>query len=98
MTGMRVGRELEERILQQVAAGSTDRAAWQALGPASFVAGLLQMLAGLPVPAAPAWARLAEELQPGIGRAADLEAWLATTPLKPARLMPMVRARLAHAG
>lgn len=96
MLRMRVDRDLEERILRQVEAGSTDLDAWLSLGPAGFVAGLLQMLSGLAVPAAPAWARLAEQLHPGIGRVEALDAWLATAPLRPGRILPMVRARLSH--
>jgi hypothetical protein len=88
-----VDRDYEARLLDLCASRTLDPAAWRAAGPAFFMAGLAVMLAGVRGFDRSRHLALAEALHPG-GSAPEVFArWLARSPLRPSRFLPMLRAR-----
>lgn len=93
---MRVDRTLERRLLDLAASRSTRADDWRPLGPPYFVAGVAMMLASVPEFDRAAYLELAESLHPGIATPRVLAAWLATTPLPPARFLSAARAEASR--
>jgi hypothetical protein len=89
----RVDREYEDRLLDLCASGTTDPAAWRAAGPAFFMAGLAVMLAGARGFERGRYLALGEALHRGSSRQEVFAEWLARSPVRAARFLPLVRAR-----
>ena len=95
---VRVDRDYESRLLKLAASENYDVAAWHALGPVFFMAGLAVMLASHRGADRNALVTLADKLHPGMSHPDVFDAWLARSPLKPSRFLPMLRARVPHAA
>ena len=87
------GREYEEELLDLSASGSVDPAAWRARGPAFFMGGLAVMLASARGFERERYLRLAETLHPGVSTPEVFGMWLAKSPVRPSRFLPMARKR-----
>lgn len=96
--GISFGREQESALLDLCASGSTESSAWQALGSGFFMGGLAMMLASVRGFDRRRYIELAEALHPGISQSEVFELWLQRSPLRPARFVPMLRQRMAHAA
>jgi hypothetical protein len=87
-----VSRDLEERLLMLCAREDVDPARWRALGPGFFVAGVANLVAsanGLDPDGH--YATLAETLHPGVRSLEAFRLWLARSPVKASRFLPMLR-------
>lgn len=84
-------RTAEAPLLALAASGSQDPARWRAAGPSFLMAGLAFMLSTQDDFDRVGFAALAEELHPGIGSHEAFRRWLRETPLKPCRILPMLR-------
>lgn len=98
-----VNRDLEARLADLCARYETDPDRWTALGPPFFMAGLAVMLAGAPGHDRSALLELAERLHPGASEPAVFARWLARSPVRPSRFLPIVKAhsrnaRIRHAA
>jgi hypothetical protein len=89
----RVDRDYEARLLELCASGATDPAAWRAIGPAFFMAGLAVMLGGAGGFDRSRYLALAEALHPGSSLPEVFSLWLQRSPLRPSRFLPMLRER-----
>lgn len=87
----RVDRAAEEALLLLAASGETTPAAWRAAGPSFMVAGLAFLLATQDDFDRAAYTALAESLHPGISGLDAFNRWVRETPLKPYRVLPMIR-------
>lgn len=94
----RIDREYEARLLALAASGSLDPARWRATGPAFFMAGLAVVLASVSGSDRRGLLALAESLHPGSSHPDVFQAWLARSPLRPSRFLPMLRAELRRAA
>ena len=94
----RMDREYEEQLLNLCASGDLDHAAWRAYGPGFFMAGVAVMLASTRGADRQRLLGLAELLHPGISQPAVFEVWLARSPLRPSRFLPMLSAGLKRAA
>ena len=83
-------------MVRLAASGDFRTSRWHRAGPAELLAGVATMLASQPEFDRPRLLALAERLRPGMSTAAGFGAWLATSPVRPARFLPMVRAALAE--
>lgn len=92
----RVDRDYESRLLALAASGTLDPAAWLALGPTFFMAGLAATLASGRGADRDALLALADELQPGMSRVEVFNTWLQRSPVRPSRFLPMLREKLAN--
>lgn len=88
-----VDREYEASLLALCAAGPPDAAAWRAAGPAFFMAGLAVMLTGARGFDRARYLALAERLHPGSTTPEAFALWLARSPLRPSRFLPMLEVR-----
>lgn len=75
---------------------STRPGDWRPLGPSFFVAGLAVTIASVPGFDRRGYLALAEALHPGASEPRVFAKWLAETPLRPDRLLPMSQAKLDH--
>ncbi len=89
----RIEREYEDRLLALCGSGVTDPTAWRVAGPAFFMAGLAVMLAGTRGFERGRYLALAEALHRGSSRAEVFAEWLARSPVRPSRFLPLARAR-----
>lgn len=89
-------RDAEQRLLDLVASRNLEPAAWRAHGPAFFMAGLAVMLASAGGFEREPCLRLAETLHPGASSPEAFAAWLAQSPVRPSRFLPMARQRGAR--
>ncbi|MDE2450112.1 MAG: hypothetical protein KGO22_14145 [Gammaproteobacteria bacterium] len=83
-------RDYEERLVKLSASGDFDPLRWLDLGPRFFMAGLAVMLASRRDAARGALLQLAERLHPGASEVSVFDRWLARSPLRPARFLPLV--------
>ena len=90
-------RQYESSLLDLCASGSTDNAVWRAHGPAFFMAGVATLLAGAHGFDRQRYLRLAESLHLGVTTPEVFGLWLEKSPVRPARFLPMLRARMSHA-
>jgi hypothetical protein len=88
------GRAEEEALLDLCASGSLDLQPWLAAGPRYFTAGVAVMVAGMREADRPAWLALGEALYPGMSSLEEFGGWMAASPLRPSRFIPMLRQRL----
>jgi hypothetical protein len=88
-----VDRDYEADLLDLCASGALDAEAWRAAGPAFFVAGLAVLLAGARGFDRSRFLALAERLHPGSTAPEAFAQWLARSPVRPSRFLPMLEAR-----
>jgi hypothetical protein len=93
-----VKRDDEERLLALAASRTLDANAWKRCGPAFFMAGLAVMLAGVRGLDRPGLLALAERLHPGSSAVDGFTLWLARSPVRPSRFIPMLKERLPRAA
>ena len=86
----RFDRDFEQQLLDLVASGDLDPAAWRAAGPPYFMGGLAVLIAGVRGADRARLLELAEVLHPGISIAEVFGAWLDASPLQPSRFLPML--------
>lgn len=89
----RLSREYESALLDLCASGNVDRAVWLAHGASFFMGGLAVLVAGARGFEREKYLRLAEELHPGISVPEVFSRWLAQSPVRAARFLPMARHR-----
>lgn len=90
-------RDYEDALVELCASGDVDVAVWRSAGPPFFVAGLAVLLAGERGFDREKYLRLAEALHPGVSVPEVYAGWLARTPVRAARFLPMVRQRMRTA-
>jgi hypothetical protein len=88
-----VDRDYEARLLDLCAFGTTDPAAWRAMGPAFFMAGLAVMLGSARGFDRSRHLALAEALHPGSSTPKAFALWLERSPVRSWRFLPMLRQR-----
>lgn len=89
----RYNREYEDSLLQLCASGNTDATLWSTYGTSFFMGGLAVLLASARGFERERYLRLAEALHPGISTPEVFGQWLARTPVRAARFLPMARRR-----
>ena len=89
----RFGREEEEALLLLCASGSLDLRRWLAAGPRYFMAGLAVLVAGMREADREGLLLLGEALYPGMSQVEVFRDWMAQSPLRPSRFLPMLRQR-----
>lgn len=89
----RFGRVEEEALLKLCASGSLDVQRWRAAGPRWFMAGLAMLMARGNGTEREGLLLLAEALCPGMSSVDTFSQWLKTSPVKPARFLPMLDQR-----
>ena len=90
-------RHEEERLVRLCASGDLRPSRWLRAGDRRLLAGVATMLASQPEFPRMRLLVLAERLHPGMSTPKGFARWLENAPVKAARLMPMVRARMRHA-
>jgi hypothetical protein len=93
-----VSRDYEEQLVALCASGVLDPARWESSGPRFFMAGLAVMMANARGADRRAFLALAEQLHPGASEPEVFQRWLAATPLRPSRFLPLVSVRTQHAA
>ena len=93
-----VTRADEERLAVLCASRDADAASWLRHGPAFFMAGLAMLLASLASFDRRRYCELAERLHPGSSQPGVFALWLARSPLRPSRFVPLLQAELADAA
>lgn len=91
-------REYEDRLLELCASGDLDPGSWHAYGPAFFMAGIAVMLASVSGFDRRRLLALAETLHPGSSHPEVFALWLARSPVRPSRFLPMLAARTRRAA
>jgi prevent-host-death family protein len=91
-----LSRAEEERLVDLCASGDLRPSRWLRAGDRVLLAGVATMLASQPESDRPRLLALAERLCPGMTLPAAFGKWLSSTHVRPARLLPMVRARRAE--
>jgi hypothetical protein len=94
----RIDREYEAQLLALCRSGNLDAQAWRALGPAFFMAGLSVVLASVAGFDRSRLLALAEALHPGSSYPDGFSIWLAHSPLRPSRFLPLLQASARHAA
>ncbi len=89
-----LGRREEERLLDLCAGGDLRLSRWRRAGDPQLMAGVAALLAAVGIFDRDRLFALAERLHAGMATKAGLERWLATGPVRAARFVPMLRARL----
>jgi hypothetical protein len=92
------GREEEERLLDLCVGRKPDLERWRVAGPSFFMGGLAVMLAGARGYDRARYLELAESLHPGITTPEVFSAWLAQSPVRPSRFLPMLEKWRAKAA
>ncbi len=89
----RFGRAEEQALLDLCSSGSLDVRRWLARGPRWFMAGVAMLIARGSGPEREGLLLLAEALCPGMSSVECFGHWLETSPVKPARFLPMLDQR-----
>jgi hypothetical protein len=95
---VRLGRAYEDRLVELCATSDLNPERWTAAGPRFFMAGLAVMLASVRRGDRRELLALAERLHPGASDVAVFDRWLQRSPVRPARFLPLLDARRAHAA
>jgi|GEM_PF-927566 len=90
-------RDYESALLDLCASGNMDSAQWRAQGDEFLMGGLATLLAGADGFDRARYLRLAESVHVGVSTPEVFALWLKRSPIRPARFLPMLRARIAHA-
>lgn len=93
-----IDRHYEQQLLELCVSRTFDDARWCALGPRYFMAGLAVMLASSPQFDRRGLLALAERLHPGVSEPAVFSGWLARSPLRPSRFLPLLEAERPRAA
>ncbi len=91
-------RTLEQDLLGLCASGEFDPQNWRELGPPFFMAGLAVMLASVDGFDRQGLLELAECLHAGSSQVGVFALWLADTPLRPSRFLPMLESARRRAA
>lgn len=91
-------RDDEERLATLCASCERSAAAWLRHGNGFFMAGVAMVLASLRGFDRRAYCALAEQLHPGSSQPGVFALWLAGSPLRPSRFVPMLRNEAARAA
>ncbi len=91
-----LSRQEEERLLDLVVSGDFRLSRWRRAGHPQLLAGVAMMLATLDLGDRDRLLALAEKLHPGMSTLKTASRWLARSPVKPDRFVPVLRARLSH--
>lgn len=94
----KVTRGLEEQLLELCASRDFDRERWQNLGPTFFMAGLAVMVASAKGFKRSELCALAEQLHPGSSLPEVFSLWLARSPVRPSRFLPLLSHRVQRAA
>lgn len=94
----KVNRGLEEQLLDLCASRDLDRERWENLGPAFFMAGLAVMVASVKGFNRGELCALAELLHPGSSQPEVFALWLARSPVRPSRFLPLLANRVQRAA
>lgn len=94
----KLDRDYEERLLQLAATRKLDATHWLAAGPAFFMAGLAVMLASVRGMDRRKLLMLAEQLHPGSSQPEVFSMWLARSPVRPSRFVPLLMERVQRAA
>ena len=92
----RMHRDAEAVWLDLCASGSLDVRRWLDAGPRYFAAGLALLLSNARGVDREGLTALADALYPGIAEPAEMNQWLARSPLRPSRFFPMIEQRMAQ--
>jgi ABC-type Fe3+ transport system permease subunit len=90
-------RNQESILLDLCSSGNQDNAYWRAHGDTFLLGGLATLLASASGFDRARYLRLAESLHIGITTPEVFASWLKLSPIRPARFLPMLRARMNHA-
>ncbi len=90
-------RDVESSLLDLCASGNMDPVVWRAHASGFFMGGLAALLAGAGGFDRERYLRLAESLHVGVTTPEVFGLWLRQSPLRPARFLPMLRARKSRA-
>lgn len=93
-----IDREYEEHLVELAASGTLDHTRWRRMGPAFFMAGVAVMMASMQEFDRRGLLALAEQLHPGASEPAVFNRWLAASPLRPSRFLPLVEACVRNAA
>ena len=85
-----MNRDYERQLLDLCASRSLTPDRWTQLGPRFFMAGLAVMVAGVAGYDRRGLLALAEDLHPGSSEPAVFSLWLARSPLRPSRFLPLL--------
>lgn len=88
------GRAQEERLLRLCASGDLRPSRWRRAGDPQLLAGIAALLASVDLFDRGRLFALAEQLNPGTSSVESFGRWLATSPVRPARFLPMLRERM----
>ena len=88
------GRAAEERLLELCASEDFRPSRWRRAGDPRLLAGVAALLASVDMFDRARLFALAEQLHPGTSAVEGLGQWLATSAVRPARFLPMLRERL----
>lgn len=91
-----LSRRDEERLVTLCASGDLRPSRWLQAGDHRLLAGIATMLASQPEFDRVRLLALSERLSPGMSTPEGFARWLATAPVKAARLLPMVRAEMTR--
>ena len=91
-----LSRPAQERLARLCASGDLRPSRWRKAGDGQLMAGVATMLASQPGFDRVRLLALAEQLDPGMTDPERFGQWLLHTPVKAARLMPMVRAEMSR--
>lgn len=91
-----ITRAQEERLVDLCARGDFRPSRWLRAGNTRTLAGVATMLASQPEFDRPRLLALAERLHPGMTLTQEFGKWLVASRVRPARFLPMVRARRAE--
>ena len=94
----KVNRGFEEQLLHLCASRDCDRERWENLGPAFFMAGLAVMVAGVKGFNRSELCALAEQLHPGSSQPEVFSLWLARSPVRPSRFLPLLATLVQRAA
>lgn len=94
----RLDRDYEKQLLNLCASRTLDPGRWEQLGPRFFMAGLAVMLASTRDFDRRSLLSLAEALHPGATEPAVFARWLASSPLRPSRFLPMLSVMVRRAA
>lgn len=92
------GRQEEEALLDLCSEHEPDPDRWRSTGPSFFMGGLAVMLASARGYDRSRYLDLAEALHPGITAPEVFSAWLAQSPVRPSRFLPMLEKWRAKAA
>jgi hypothetical protein len=93
----RVNRALEDQLLDLCASRNFDCERWVSSGPRFFMSGLAVMVASVKGFNRTELCALAERLHPGSSAPEVFSLWLARSPVRPSRFLPLLASRVQRA-